>query len=537
MTRYKLILLSVSAMFLCGLTSCVGDLNVEPIDPTITLPEDVLVSEDAFAQLLAKCYAGLTVSSSDGENGSPDIEGIDGGYGQYLRALFYMNEYPTDEAATPWNDQTLQSLHGLSWTTSDVFVTCMFSRIYFQIGLCNEFLRQADASPYDFADSPTMQTYRAEARALRLLSYYHAIDMFGNVPNSKETDPLGDEGPAQISRADLFSWMVGECQALLDEGNLKPAKGNEYGRLDESFVKMIQAKLYLNSAVYLGISGSDAKTYYDACANVCKELVADYPQLHDEYTHLFGADNDKFTDEIIFNVPQDGINIRNFGGTNFIIKSSIAGQSPDWWTPMGVNDGWGGIMVTPQFLDIFDEENDKRFLFWGGGPNPDPAEYPRDLEDILNFKSGWSSYKFTNMTSTGTTGQDLSFPDTDFPLFRAADAYLMLAEAVLRGATTATEAEAKEAWNAVRERAGLADLADDEYTLDEMLDERGRELYWECWRRSDLIRFGKFTTGDYLWAWKGGTYAGRAVDAKFNLMPIPANEINANGKLTQNPGY
>lgn len=531
MTRYKLILMAVSAFILGSLASCVGDLNVEPIDPTVTLPDDVLTSEDAYAQLLAKCYAGLTVSSSDGENGSPDIEGIDGGYGQYVRALFYLNEYTTDEAVCPWNDQTVRSLHGLSWTSSDVFVTAMFSRIYFQIGLCNEFIRRATAS--EFAESGTMKTYIAEARALRMLSYYHAIDMFGNVPNARETDPVGDVGPEQINRADLLEWMLGECQALRDEGNLKPVGGNVYGRLDEGFVMMLQAKLNLNAAVYLGIDDAQAKPYFDACATVCKEIKDSYPALHDEYTHLFMADNDIRTDEIIFNIPQDGVQIRTFGGTNFIIKASIAGQSPDWWTPMGVNDGWGGTMVTPEFLDLF-ESGDERNLFWGGGPG---GNYPRDIEDIADFKSGWSSYKFTNVRSDGTAAQDPSFPDTDFPLFRTADAYLMLAEAVLRGATTATEAEAREAWNAVRERSGLDGLTDSEYTLDEMLDERGRELYWECWRRSDLIRFGKFTSGDYLWRWKGNVYMGTGVDSKFNLMPIPSNEINSNGKLTQNPGY
>lgn len=532
MTKYRLILLSAAAAFVMGLpSSCVGDLNVEPIDPTVTLPENVLNSEEAYAQLLAKCYAGLSVSSSEGENGSPDIEGIDGGYGQYLRALFYMNEYTTDEAVCPWNDQTIRSLHGLSWTSSDVFVTAMFSRIYFQIGLCNEFLRRAMAS--ELVGSETMQTYMAEARALRLLSYYHAIDMFGNVPNARETDPVGDVGPEQISRADLFEWLLSECRALREEGHLKPVNGNVYGRLDEGFVMMLEAKLNLNAAVYLGISDSEAKSYFDACATVCKEIKDSYPALHDTYSELFMADNDTRTDEIIFNVPQDGVQIRTYGGTNFIIKSSIAGQSPDWWTPMGVNDGWGGIMVTPEFIGKFDN-SDVRKMFWGGGPG---GTYPSDISDISDFKSGWTAYKFTNARSDGQSAQDVSFPDTDFPLFRTADAYLMLAEARLRGATTVTDTEAQEAWNAVRTRAGLSALASSEYTLDEMLDERGRELYWECWRRSDLVRFGKFTSGDYLWRWKGNVYMGTGVDSKFNLMPIPSNEINSNGKLTQNAGY
>ena len=110
-------------MMLAGLNSCVGDLNVTPIDPNVTLPEDVLNTEDAYAALLAKCYAGLTTSGSDGPDGGPDIDGIDGGFGQYMRALFYMNELTTDEALCVWNDKTVKDLHALSFTTSDIFVT------------------------------------------------------------------------------------------------------------------------------------------------------------------------------------------------------------------------------------------------------------------------------------------------------------------------------------------------------------------------------------------------------------------------------
>ena len=143
----KYISIFSAALLLCaGTVSCIGDLDETPIDPTITLPDDVLDNEDAYASLLAKCYAGLTVSASEGPDGGADIDGIDGGYGQYLRALFYMNEFTTDEAVCPWNDQTLYNIHGLSWTTSDVFVTSMFSRIYYQIGLCNEFIRRSRPS-------------------------------------------------------------------------------------------------------------------------------------------------------------------------------------------------------------------------------------------------------------------------------------------------------------------------------------------------------------------------------------------------------
>lgn len=534
--KYRSLLLAIAACIV-SFSSCVGDLDVEPIDPNVTLPEDVLDSEGAYAQLLAKCYAGLTVSSSSGPDGGPDIDGIDGGYGQYLRAIFYNNEFTTDEALTCWNDKTAFDLHAMAWASSDVFVYCMFSRIYYQIGLCNEFIRRAATSGFD---SQAMKTYVAEARALRLLSYLHAIDMFGNVPFATEKNSVGSTGPGRITRADLFAWMDEECDELLKEGSdLLGSKQNVYGRLDADFVRMIQAKLNLNAAVYLGIKDAAAKEYYDKAATLCKAIKTTYPALYSEYTHLFMADNHLRTDEIIFNIPQDGQLTKNYGGTTFLVKASIKGGDAAWYAAMGANDGWGGIMVTPEFLGKFDESKDKRFLFWGGGPEPAEGEWPRDIADVKNFATGWTSYKFCNLCSDGSAAPnaDDGFSDIDYPLFRSADAYLMLAEAQLRGATTVTEAEAKEAWNAVRTRAGLNELTASQYNLDELIDERGRELYWEGWRRSDLIRFGKYTSDAYNWAWKGNIKEGTSVNDKYALMPIPASELNSNKSLKQNPGY
>jgi hypothetical protein len=533
MKLIKIATAAFAAIF--AFTSCVGDLNVTPIDPSVTLPEDVLNSEDAYARLLAKCYQGLCVSGSDGANGGPDIDGIDGGFGQYMRAMFYMNEYTTDEASCPWNDQTVANLHGLSWTPSDVFVTAMFSRIYYQIQICNEFIRRASAS--QFADSQTMKTYIAEARALRALSYYHAIDMFGNVPFATEANSVGSTGPDQISRGDLFEWIDDECKNLIDGGQLMK-KSNVYGRLDENFVKMVRAHLNLNARVYLGLANdAAAKQYYDVVGTLCNEIMAAYPNLHPNWAELFQADNHSATDEIIFAVQSDPTDTQTYGNTEFLIMASFPGGDTAISNYLGVPDGgWGGINVMPQFIDKFDDA-DVRKCFWGPKGSKDASTSPYSLLDYKDFKSGWSAYKFTNRYKDGTFPAVKDFPETDFPLLRSADAYLMLAEANLRGSDKATKAAGMAAWNAVRARAGLPALAAADYTLDNLIDERGRELYWECWRRSDLIRFDLFTTGDYLWAWKGGVYEGRAVDKKFNLMPIPAAEVNSNSKLSQNEGY
>ncbi|MFW5708345.1 MAG: RagB/SusD family nutrient uptake outer membrane protein, partial [Bacteroidota bacterium] len=156
---------------------------------------------------------------------------------------------------------------------------------------------------------------------------------------------------------------------------------------------------------------------------------------------------------------------------------------------------------------------------------------------LSEFTDGYAVVKFTNMKRDGTPGSSLEFADTDFPVFRLADVYLMYAEAHLRGGG-GDAALALDYFNALRERA----FGDDSnnvasLTLDRIIDERGRELYWEAHRRTDLIRFGMFTGDEYVWAWKNNVREGGATDEKYNLFPIPATDITANPNLTQNPGY
>lgn len=524
------IAVSVAAMFT---TSCVNDLNVTPIDPNIQTPEEVLNSIEAYQQLLAKCYGGLSVSASEGPDSSPDIDGIDGGYGQYMRALFHLQELPTDEASVCWNDQTIKSLHGLSWTTSDVFVTAMFSRIYYQIGLCNEFIRRASAA--EGFQGEEMDYMIAQARALRALSYYHAIDLFGNVPFATEANSVGATGPAQILRYDLYEWLVEEIAG--ENGfrdNLLPASATEYGRTSQEFATMLLAKLYLNAEVFTSDdpNGRPAISAWSECAAESKKIVDSYT-LPSEWQWNFSADN-HLCPEIIFAVQSDGTNIQTYGSTNFVIKGSIVSGNPAWQGALGTNDGWGGLVVTPQLLNLFDEAADKRFLFTDGAEFGEQA-HTREILDNANFANGWCQMKFTNLKHDGSPADNStsSYPDTDYPIFRAADAYLMLAEAQLRNGGIQSDGLA--AYNAVRERAGLN--ASSSVSLDDILDERARELYWENVRRQDLVRFGLLTSSTYLWDWKGGSYQGNSVDDRYNLYPIPTTEINSNSQLQQNPGY
>ena len=466
-------ILGVLVAFLT-VNSCVGDLNVTPIDPNANTADKALVNEAAFEQFLSGVYLGFATSGYYGANGSASISGLDGGASQYIRGLYHHSELTTDESVCGWNDQTIKNFHWMNWTTDDTFIYAFYSRIFMQVGMANEFIREAKASDVDFAKK---QQYIDEARVLRALAYYHAIDNFGNVPFADETAVVG-VNPDQ--------------------------------------------KLYLNAEVYTGAAA------YDKCANVLADLMDDGYSLHttsagtySAYQELFLADNDRCTDEIIFAVEQDGVNTTSYGATNYLIFASTGGaMDPD---EMGISSGWGGLRMTPEFYGKFSSD-DARALFYTDTQNA-------DIDDIGEFSNGMAFRKFRNRTSDGGYGKESGFVDTDFPMMRYADVLLMAAECQVRGAAVSG---AITGFNEVRARAGVARIANP--TLQDILDERARELYQECWRRSDLIRFGKFTSG-YNWQWKGNVKEGTDVDAYRALFPIPDSDRLANTKLQQNPGY
>ena len=244
--KHTIYILAAMAALTISTVSCIKDLNVEPVDDDVVLPSDVLTGVEQFEQVLAKCYLGLAVSGSSGED-SGDIDGIDNGFGQYIRALFYMEELPTDEAHCVWNDKTVRELHYMTWTRSDVFVRAMFSRGYFQISMCNELIRQAEAS--SFKDNEKIQQYIAEAKALRLLSYYHIVDIFGfeHIPFATEETSVGSVGPEP--NLDLIGWMNSQVDELLASNRLAEIRQGEYGRVDKGFVQMLKAKINLNAPV------------------------------------------------------------------------------------------------------------------------------------------------------------------------------------------------------------------------------------------------------------------------------------------------
>lgn len=501
------------------------DLTVEPKS---TVTEANIFSDVAsYRSFIAKVYAGLAVGGQDGGDGRTDIQGIDGGFSQYIRIYWEMQELPSDDAIIAWGDAGLSDLISDNWSSSNPFVNGMYYRVFFQVGMANEFLRQttdeklAARGQTSAALKTEIATYRAEARFLRALSYWHGLDLFGNTPLVKETDPLGATPPQQATRADIYNFVVSELTAI--QGSLPATGPTSYGRATAPAVSMLLAHLYLNAGVYTG-----TPNYAGALAAASAAIAGPYT-IDPNYRHMFQADNNT-SPEIIFAVPEDGLKTQTYGSTNFLIHASCGGNVVA--ANFGVDGCWYGLRMKPEAYNRFTAGDNRSSYFFNDGQTV-------AVTSIGNFNNGILAPKFTNKTSAGNTGQSTQFVDTDYPMFRLADAYLIYAEAVLRGGG-GTRAQALTYVNALRTRAfgnASGNITDAQLTLNFLLDERGRELLWEGQRRMDLVRYGVFTGGTYLWAWKGGTLAGTATDAHFNIYPLPANELAANPNLHQNPGY
>jgi hypothetical protein len=513
------LLTSVSLFF----SSCFKDLDLVP---AYGLNTEVVYSDpENYIHVLAKLYAGLAVSGNQGPAGDPDISGIDEGFSAYIRVLWNLQELPTDEAICGWNDPGIPELNAATWNSTSSFVQAMYYRIFYQIPLCNEFIRFCSddwmtEKGFSTADQDIIRTYKAEARFLRALSYYHAMDLFGNVPFVTEEDLPGAGFPEQINRADLFDYIEDELLAI--EAEMVDANAHEYARADKAAVWTLLAKMYLNAEVYRGTDR------YADCATYCQKIIDAGYTLEPNYEHLFYADNNG-SNEVIFPVTFDGLQTQTYGGTTFLVHASIGGSMPA--ADFGVANGWAGLRSKPNLVNAFPDTDDGRYLFYTDGQT-------LTIDNVQEFTNGYGVTKWKNITQDGIAGSDPvgQFVDIDFPMFRLADVYLMYAEAALRGGGDVGAGLGY--FNALRERA-YGDAAHNEASidLDDILNERARELYWEGYRRTDLIRFGKFTSGDYLWPWKGNVAEGTGVSDNFNLYPLPFADIVANQNLVQNPGY
>ena len=529
-------------------SSCVGDLDVNPKDPNNIMAGNLGDDPVNIKKALGKIYASFIIAGQGSvTGGGADISASDENFFTTTRALWNLQEITTDEAICAWGDVGIADLNTQTWSAQNPFLTALYQRLVLSITYANDFIKVTSGNP-----DPDVQRYVAEARFLRALAYYYLMDMFGNPPFTTEADEVGKFYPRQldpnvnVARPMLFNYIVSELKAI---SPVLAAPGGVSTQANRAAAWMLLARTYLNAQVYTGTAK------WDSCQMYCDSVInSGAYSLATNYRQNFSADNTYPTNpEMILAWEQDGMYTQGYVGTTFIIESSSDATyiRAEDYHGLTSNTNWNGNRARLKFAETI-----------LGVSNPGWAEgtvlsnlYPDDSRIFLKVKKttdipsasssgdyGIGVYKITAKNSDGTRppSANPAYADTDFPIFRLADAYLMRAEAKFR----LGEATALADLNYVRDRAYHAGEFGSNtpnrlstLTAQDIINERGREFYYEAQRRTDLIRFGQFTGSDYLWEWKGGVYEGTSTADYLNIFPLPAVEISTNPYIHQNPNY
>ena len=383
--------MAAAAVLALVASSCAKKLNVTPTNDITAA--SVYATPAGYKQALAKVYGAFALTGNTGGTGSPDISTqiiSDEGNSDFLRMYFNLQELTTDEAAWTWqNDAGIQGLHEMSWSSVNPIIDGLYYRSFFQITLCNDFIRQSTDAAVSGrgitgADAATIKNYRAEARFLRAYQYWVLMDLYGNPPFVDENSPIATGIPKQIKRGDLFSYIESELKAI--DGDLVAPKGNEYGRADKAAAWSLLARLYLNAQVYTGTA-----RYSDAVTYASKVIAAGYT-LHPKYPELMLADNNLNTDEFIFTINYDGTYTQTYGGTTYLVHGPAAVPG----TISGSNGTWGGLRCTQDFVALFPDNTggtDQRAQFW------DTSGQTLQMKDLyISGTNGYSTDKFRNVT-------------------------------------------------------------------------------------------------------------------------------------------
>lgn len=543
-------------------TSCFGDLDTMPLDETQLVGEKVYNTADGYTGVLAKCYSSLILTGQKGgDGGDGDLEGANEGYSGYVRLMFYLQELSTDDFIMPSSSNGLRKCLNLQWDASNASVIrWTYQRLYMTIAYCNELLRECTEDKLkprglwnQLGDE--CASYRAEARFIRAYCYATLCDLFGAVPYIDENTGVKDI-PVQWSRKEIFEFAENELKNIDDD--LKAPGANVYGRIDRVAAWFLLSRMYLNAQTWIG------ENHYNDALTYAKKVIDDnhYP-LASDYRQIFLADNDQCK-EIIWPLVQDGQRAQSSAGTNFYVKAFVNGPMNELYNTGIGSRGWGNVRAKTTLVDAFDADDvmfdtndtwgnnkkDKRAQFMTALPNQVKETW--DSKDAMTstYTCGYGYIKWRNVTKEDQIpASGDAYTSIDFPLFRTGEAYLTAAEAILRGAD-GTKDEALKYVNEIRQRAYMSGkyakdgvrsdvsgtIGLNELTLDFLMSERQRELASELVRRTDLIRFGKFTKG-YNWDWKNTERLGTDVDDHFQLFPIPQTEFSNNPLLKQNDGY
>ncbi len=524
-------------------TGCIGDLDQAPLSDT-AIPNGEIYSNEVYRKgQLAKIYGGFTFVGQAGA-GTADIAGIDAGTSEYLRAFWSIQTLTTDEGHCIWSDAWVKEVCTNTWTsTKNDAIYAAYTRAIMMIAYANEFLRNTDNADAEVA------TERDEVRFLRAYAYWTLLDCFGNPPFVTEKDGVGAFKPEQTDSKTLFAWIKGELDELTGaDSHLKEPHTQVYPRVDKGAAFGLLARLCLNHKTYLGQESTD---YYTAAMNAAKAVIDAYG-LADNYEALFMGDNGENPDalkELVFVSAYDSSKTQSYGGATYLIAGSQGNLKDGDKLRLGTKEAWAGLVTSSEFVTKLIGETAVDAATEGEEPTYTSIDkralvslrFSDDKEmDASNFAAGWHVWKFNNNLSTDPHPDNSpkeTFVSIDFPMIRVAEMYLAYAESKARidGGTT-SDATAVGYIAALQQRAGRTPVSGS-VSLGNIFDEITRELYWEGHRRTTLIRFDKFTSGSYLWPFKGGVASGQAISEHLKLFPIPSDDLQVNDNLVQNPGY
>lgn len=556
----KFLKIAVFVMAVVSLTACVHNLNTKPIDPN---------SSTSFNQdrMFTKCYSCMAVIGQSDPGGDSDVEDMDAGMSGFYRTIWYCNDLTTDEAFWIWDDAESRGLPTTNWTGSSDMIRGIYTRLNLNIKYCNHYLKYASR------ESEEDLNRIAEVRWIRAFHVFYLMDMYLYAPLITEES---SEFPHFLPRHEIYEWLVKELQDVI---TLLPAQRVEKYRVGKAAAQLLLARVYLNADVYNKynkewVSGKTWQKAYDAATAV----INDNPQhslvtqkvVHDTtnfvysaYQQLFMGDNhrDEVMKEAIFQIYQDGIYTQSHAGANFLIAGPRIGGMTAW----GIEAEWHALRTSPTLIDkflkphkidratatemIYNEFDmpaqlkDDRAIFCSDGKNTAEAinfnlTGAMGIGANSNFYESWAGVKFTSVYSTASLPknsprQSTSWADTDIPLLRLAEAYMIQAEALFRLGDKAGALSIIN--NTIRARANAIPLTSlDEETL---LDEWSREFYFEGRRRIDLVRFGRFFGPDsdmYRYHWEGRMGKPDAqpfvtgTPEYMNWFPVPSEDKRAN---------
>ena len=535
------------AVLAAFLTSCVNDLDTLPLNKTEPIAEYVYGnSEDAYLSGLGRLYFQFVT------NDLTDLQQMDGGASETIRAFWSVQETTADAAKCSWeNDAWVRALNTNTWTeVQNDAVYAVYVRTLQGIAYVNEYLRQTapdklSARGVSEELAAKIDVFRAEARFIRAYLYWMALDCFGSVPFTTEDSPVGGAYfPKQASRSSIFDYCVSELVYLISDESPMMAPRSNYPRADKGSAAGLLARMYLNSNVYAGVQRwAEAKS-------VCEMIFGMGYTLCPDQTHLFRGDNGQnplARGEMLWAIDYDANSTESYGGTTYILSASVASTDiTDKSRPNGQTNGWAGLRVPYEYVskyfavsgqdyqtgtyDVVDRRGEV-FYIKGRSESMDGALY--------SFMNGWSCLKFNNIPHDQTDSSyinvsaTLNYSNVDFPMIRLAEIYLIYAEACMN---LGQGALALSKLGELSDRAGVPGPS--EVTAGFLVAERARELMWEAHRRTDLIRFGLYESPDFLWPYKGGdSFSGQGFQPYKCLFPIPPTELAVNKDLVQNPGY